>query len=152
MSPHKVMFFARVTTSAIAVFVLASGCQTANVLSSLKPGQVAEVHYRRLTCFSSTERVFAFTRAGDGALSMRTAAAEDRKRGLLPARQRPLLAHEVRDIDSELEHARTTRDTDCTTSKEFDLVVKEGARELRRAHLVDASCSGIEVLQALAQE
>jgi hypothetical protein len=55
-------------------------------------------------------------------------------------------------IDDELEHARTTQEKDCTTTKEFDIVVRSGDRELRTIHLMDASCSGPEALYMLARE
>ena len=85
-------------------------------------------------------------------MSVSIAAAQDRKRGALPAQTRPLLDEEVRDVDEEFEHARTTRETECTTKKEFDLVISDGAREVRTAHLVDGSCSGPEALYSLSKE
>jgi hypothetical protein len=141
----------RVTMSFVGVLAVASGCR-GNVLASLKTGQVAEVHYRRLGCFSSVDRIFAFARGDDGNMSVTIAAAQDRKRGALPARQRQLLDDETQDVDQELEHARTTRETECTTRKEFDLVIRDGAREVRTVHLADASCSGPEALYSLSKE
>ena len=136
----------------VGVLALVSGCRTGTVLGSLTSGQVAEVHYRRLGCFSSMDRALAFSRGDGGQMSVKIAAAQDRSRGPLPARQRPLSEEEVVGVDRELEHARTTRETGCTTSKEIDVVVSDGGRELRRAHLVDASCSGPEALYDLLRE
>jgi hypothetical protein len=148
----RLMLPAWVTVCTVGVLALVSGCKTGTVLGSLKSGQVADVHYRRLGCFSSMDRVLAFSRGDGGQMSVKVAAAQDRSRGPLPALQRPLSEEEVVGVDRELEHARTTRETGCTTSKEIDFVVSDGVRELRRAHLMDASCSGPEALYDLLRE
>lgn len=97
-------------------------------LEGLRPGQELRVSVRSRGCFHAIKRSFIFERRPDGRLAR------------LGARGRILADDEAAQIDDELAHARTTRDTDCTTVRHFDLALSEGGRQIAAASFSDESC------------
>jgi hypothetical protein len=110
-------------------------------LAALRPGQELRVLVRSRGCVHDVKRSFVFERRPDGRLAR------------LGARGRILAADQAEAIDDELAYARTTRDTDCTTVRHFDLALSEGGRPIAATSFTDASCGADDgTLLAFAHE
>jgi hypothetical protein len=112
-----------------------------NALANLLPGQEARIEYESHGCFHSVDRVFTFRRTTSGVevdigANPAQEEADDGQRTL------SLSADDIVGLDQELDYHRApVPGIRCTTSNQFDLVVRERGRDLSKDHFVDTSCS-----------
>jgi hypothetical protein len=111
-----------------------------HLLANMSPGQEIELQYQSHGCFHAEDRLFTF-RKGPEAVEVEVGPNRERQEHDDGPRTLRLSPADILGLDEELDYHRSPMPTVCTTSDQFDVVVRELGRELRSDHFLDNSCS-----------